>query len=88
MKLTCGPAWYRIQVRGQIAPRWSEWLDGMSIESGDAPDATALTGRIVDQAALLGLLQKLANLGLMLLEVTAEQGEPGPEDAPENEEKR
>lgn len=85
MKVTSGPALYRIRVRGRIAPRWSQWLDGMTIESGDALDETALTGWFVDQSALLGLLQKLANLGLTLLEVAADQAGPGQEDGPESQ---
>jgi hypothetical protein len=85
MKSTSGPALYRIRVRGCIAPRWEQWLDGMRIEPGMQPDETALTGCLVDQAALLGLLQKLANLGLTLLEVAVDEG-PAQESAPEDQE--
>lgn len=85
MKSTNGPASYCIRVRGCIAPRWQQWLDGMRIEPGRQPDETVLTGRLVDQAALLGLLQKLANLGLRLLEVSVDQGQ-AQESAPEDQE--
>lgn len=70
-----GTAVYRIRVQGRIAARWAEWLDGMAITPAAEPGETLLTGAIMDQAALLGLLQKLHNLGLRLLEVRTEEQE-------------
>jgi hypothetical protein len=60
---------YQIQVQGRIGERWRHWFDGMSITAlVDTPDATTtLTGTVADQAALLGLLQRLYTLGLPLL---------------------
>ena len=60
---------YEIQVQGRIGERWSYWFDDMAISAqGEAQDATTtLTGTVADQAALLGLLQKLYTLGLPLL---------------------
>lgn len=69
-----GPPIYRIRVHGWLTARWAQWLDGMTITPADAPDETLLTGPIVDQAALLGLLQKLHNLGLRLQELRLEEG--------------
>jgi hypothetical protein len=57
-----------IRVKGQISERWSEWLDGLTIRHVE-PDETVLTGHVVDQAALYGLVAKLRDLGLPLLSV-------------------
>ena len=69
-----GSAVYRIRVQGVITARWEQWLDGAAIAPADEPDETLLTGVMVDQAALLGLLQKLHNLGLRLLELRVDRG--------------
>ena len=60
---------YEILVRGVLDARWSAWFDGLQV-SGD-PDAgtTTIAGPVVDQAALHGLLAKVRDLGLPLLEV-------------------
>jgi hypothetical protein len=60
---------YQIKVRGRIGERWLHWFDGMSVMAcGDPPGATTtLAGTVADQAALLGLLQRLYTLGLPLL---------------------
>jgi len=58
-----------IRVRGQIDERWSEWLDGLTIAHTDEHE-TVLTGSILDQAALYGLVAKLRDLGLSLLSVS------------------
>ena len=63
-------AWtYEIQVQGRIGERWAHWFDDMCVSAqGEALSAiTTLTGKVADQAALLGLLQKLYTLGLPLL---------------------
>lgn len=64
------PGWYRIRIQGRLDQRWSSWFDGMSVtRAGDG--TTVLRGR-VDQAALHGLIQRVRDLGLTLLEVTHE----------------
>ena len=63
-------AWtYEIEVQGRIGERWAHWFDDMLVTArGEAQNTrTTLTGSVVDQAALLGLLQKLYTLGLPLL---------------------
>jgi len=55
-----------IRVKGRIDPNWSEWLDGLEIIH-EGEDKTLLTGQVVDQATLYGILKKLRNLGLNLL---------------------
>ena len=67
---------YRIRVRGRLAPRWSDWFDGFQMSYHN--DETVLTGPVVDQSALHGVLAKIRDLGLPILLV--ENMEPGRED--------
>jgi hypothetical protein len=69
------PGVYRIRVQGRLEKRWSTWFDGMSL-TADRDGTTVLRGRVGDQAALHGLIQKVGDLGLTLLEVTHESPEP------------
>jgi hypothetical protein len=62
------PVIYEIHIEGQLNPGWSDWLDGMTITLLGGNE-TLLTGLLADQAALLGLLMKLHNFGLLLLSV-------------------
>ncbi|MBV9280040.1 MAG: hypothetical protein JOZ41_08170 [Chloroflexi bacterium] len=59
---------YAIQIQGHLDGGWSEWFEGMTITTLDSGDSV-LTGDVVDQAALLGLLIKLRDLGLPLVAV-------------------
>lgn len=66
------PGTYEIQVPGRLDESWSEWFEGMTItvECGETgPTITTLTGVVVDEAALQGLLDRLFSLGLRLLSV-------------------
>lgn len=63
--------WYRIRIQGRLEHRWSAWFDGMTLTL-DGDGTTVLRGRVSDQAALHGLIQKVRDLGLTLLEVTHE----------------
>jgi hypothetical protein len=65
------PASYRIRVKGQVGPEWSEWFGGMTITS-DETNETLLSGQVIDQAALYGILNKIGALGLTLLSVLRE----------------
>jgi hypothetical protein len=56
---------YQIRVRGQLDRRWSDWFDGFEIVPDDGD--TILTGTVVDQAALHGILAKIRDLGLSIL---------------------
>jgi len=62
---------YRIRVQGRLEKRWSTWFDGMSLIP-DRDGTTVLRGTVGDQAALHGLIKKVGDLGLTLLEVTHE----------------
>ena len=61
---------YQIRVQGHVSQRVAERL-GLSIAEVDEPDqiVTTLSGRIVDQAALLGILNSLYGMGFSLLSV-------------------
>jgi hypothetical protein len=59
---------YEIWVKGYLSAEWSHWFDGMAVTHDDAGH-TLLTGPVVDQAALHGLLDKVRDLGLPLLAV-------------------
>jgi hypothetical protein len=61
---------YEIRVKGRLAPRWSAWFDGLTIDADAADGTTAISGPIVDQSALHGLLQKLRDVGLTLVSLT------------------
>jgi|APSaa5957512622_1039677.scaffolds.fasta_scaffold258286_1 hypothetical protein len=67
------PVIYQITVQGYLDESRSDWFDGMAIEpqvDADGKSVTKLTGKVVDQAALHGLLRKLYDLGLSLLSIT------------------
>jgi hypothetical protein len=57
---------YEIRVRGQLTGDWSDWLDGLEM-TPSAGGNTVLSGTIVDQAALMGILNKLNRLNVTLL---------------------
>ena len=72
------PGLYEIRIKGHLDDRWADWFGGLTItleENGD----TLLTGLVVDQAALHGLLRKVRDLGMPLLSVI--RVEPGQADA-------
>ena len=62
---------YRVQVRGHLDDRWSDWLGGLAVRRQD-DGTTALVGPVVDQAALHGVLARIRDLGLPLLSVNRE----------------
>jgi hypothetical protein len=57
---------YQIRVRGILDGKWSDWFDGMQI-SPQAGGDTVMSGPVVDQAALHGLLNKIRDVGLPLV---------------------
>jgi hypothetical protein len=59
-----------IRVKGQIDERWSEWLEGLTITHTVAGE-TVLTGSVLDQSELYGLIARLRDLGLPLLSVNS-----------------
>jgi hypothetical protein len=61
------PSHYAIRVKGLLDPYW-EWLEGLIVTHID-PGETLLTGPIIDQAALHGLIARIRDLNLTLLSV-------------------
>ena len=69
---------YQVQVEGRISERWAHWFEELAItvcDEEETPAVTTLVGPVADQAALLGLLQKLYTLGLTLLQVRRIEGD-------------
>ena len=63
-------AWvYEIQVEGTLAGRWTDWFEGLAIEINAAGNTT-LSGSLIDQAALFGVLNKIHSLNLILISVS------------------
>ena len=77
-RLEPGAGWYRIRIQGRLEARWSAWFDGMSLTRGE-DGTTVLRGQVSDQSALHGLIHRVRDLGLTLLEVTHEDGHPSQE---------
>ncbi len=59
---------YQIRIKGHLGKQWTAWFADMTITWTE--DETILTGSVVDQAALYGLLRKVRDLGLPLIAVT------------------
>jgi hypothetical protein len=70
------PMIYQIRIKGHLDQQWTDWFEGLAItleEDGD----TLLTGSVVDQAALHGLLKKVRDLGMPLISVEPVKLEQG-----------
>lgn len=62
------PLVYEIRIKGHLGPHWADWFGGFMITLKDNGE-TLLTGQVVDQSALYGLLKKVRDLGMPLLAV-------------------
>jgi hypothetical protein len=72
------PGLYEIRLKGHLDDRWTDWFEGLTI-TRETNGETRLTGPVVDQAALHGLLKKVRDLGMTLISVR--QVEPDQPDA-------
>jgi hypothetical protein len=66
------PTTYLIKIKGRLAANWAEWFDKMEIlvtEDEDGVTVTNMTGLVVDQVALHGLLVRIRDLNLQLMSV-------------------
>jgi hypothetical protein len=75
------PMIYQIRIQGHLGSEWTDWFGGLSISLEDNGD-TLLTGPVIDQAVLHGLLRKVRDLGLPLLAVNLV--DPNQANGPEN----
>jgi len=69
------PTVYQIRIKGHLDSQWTDWFGGLTITLEEGGD-TLLTGPVVDQAALHGLLKKVRDLGMPLVSVSPVK--PGP----------
>lgn len=61
---------YQLRIGGRLSQKWMDWFEGMTItveEDGN----TLLAGRVIDQAALYGILKKVRDLGMPLLSINS-----------------
>jgi len=68
------PIVYQIRVKGHLGSQWTDWFGGLTVTLEDNGE-TLLTGPVVDQAALHGLLKKVRDLGMPLISVAPKNGE-------------
>ncbi len=72
------PPVYQIRIKGHLGREWADWFEGLTLTALDNGE-TLLTGAVVDQAALYGVLRKVRDVGLPLLSVVYVR--PGQVDA-------
>ena len=60
---------YQIRLKGHLGSQWTDWFEGMTITLEDNGD-TLLTGPVIDQSALHGLLKIVRDLGMPLVSVS------------------
>ena len=65
---TSQPRVYQIRIEGHLGLLWTDWFEGLTLKLEDNGD-TLLTGPVVDQAGLHGLLKKVRDLGMHLVSV-------------------
>ncbi len=73
-----GAGWYEIRLKGHLDSRWAAWFDGLSL-TNHSDGTTVISGPVVDQAALHGLLHKVRDVGIPLLSIA--QVDPDEPDA-------
>jgi hypothetical protein len=67
------PTTYQVRIKGHLGPEWADWFGGLAITLENNGD-TLLTGLVVDQAALHGLLRRVRDLGMPLVSVSRMKG--------------
>jgi hypothetical protein len=85
--LRTGPDWpavYQIRIEGHLGRALAGWFAGLSIALEDNGD-TLLTGAVIDQAELHGLLKKVRDLGVPLVSVNRLETGPAPQPTEEGD---
>jgi hypothetical protein len=73
---------YQIRIKGHLSSLWRDWFDGLTITL-EANGDTLLTGPVVEQAALHGLLKRVRDSGIPLLSVNPVKAGPGTGEKPD-----
>ena len=76
MKQSKSSQMYQIKIKGYLGDDWTDWFDGLSI-SHDETGNTILSGNVVDQAQLYGLLKRIRDVGAELISVNLINEEDG-----------
>jgi len=63
---------YQIRIQGHLNNQWTDWFEGLTITLEEGGD-TLLTGPVIDQSALYGLIKKVRDLGMPLVSVVPVQ---------------
>lgn len=66
---------YQIRIHGHLSQRWTDWFEGLTITQ-EEDGSTLLSGLVMDQSALHGILKKIRNLGMPLLSVNSVDPDP------------
>jgi hypothetical protein len=74
------PMVYQIRIKGHLSRNFTDWFEGLTIRALDNGE-TLLTGPVLDQAALHGLLRKVRDVGIPLVSVM--RVKPGQADTPD-----
>jgi hypothetical protein len=69
------PMVYQIRIKGHLGREWTDWFEGLAITLEDNGE-TLLTGPVVDQAALHGVLKKVRNVAMPLVSVMRVKPDP------------
>jgi hypothetical protein len=69
------PNIYQIRIKGCLGSQWSDWFEGLAI-TPEEDGNTLLSGPVIDDAALHGLLKKVRDLGMPLLSVNRVESDP------------
>ena len=64
---------YEIRLTGHLDARWADWFDGLAVRR-EVGGTTVISGRIADQAALHGVIERVRDLGLPLVSVMRVEG--------------
>lgn len=64
------PMTYQFRIKGHLNQQWMGWFDGLTI-AREADGNTLLSGPVVDQSALHGILKKIRDLGMPLISVNS-----------------